>query len=188
VQDGALLDVLDEIAERGPCHEGPAPSPIPMEAGGGSCVALEPAAARFDAYQLAAESGGPLGPGSEVEQSFVCRGDGLWRVDVMVGTYARRNAHRVLLEVLDDGGTVRGWREVAAAKLVNQTFVSVELDAAVEDSAGRAFVLRASAPEARSGNEILLWHAPVGGDALTIGGAPVPGRTLTFRSFGWELG
>lgn len=188
VQDGALLDILDAIDERGPCHEGPAPSPIPMEAGGGSCVALEPAAARYDSYQLAAESGGPLGPGTEVEQTFVCRGDGFWRADVMVGTYARRNAHQVVLEVLDETGAVRGRREVAAAKLVNQGFVSVELDAPVEDSAGRAFVLRASAPEARSGNEILLWHAPVGGDGLRIGGERVPGRTLTFRTFGWELG
>ena len=118
----------------------------------------------------------------------MCRGDGLWRVDVMVGTYARRNAHTVVLEVLDDAGVVCGRREVAAAKLVNQTFVSVELGAAVEDSAGRAFVVRASAPDARSGNEILLWHAPVGGEGLTIGGTRVPGRTLTFRSFGWELG
>jgi len=188
VQDGTLLDLLEEVAERGPSQLGPAPSPIPMEAGGGSCVALEPAAARYDAYQLAAESGGPLVLGAEVEQQFVCRGDGLWRVDVMVGTYARRNAHRVLLEVLDDAGVVCGRREVAAAKLVNQSFVSVELEAPVEDSAGRAFVVRASASEAGPGNEILLWHAPVGGDGLRIGGAPVPGRTLTFRSFGWELG
>ena len=187
VQDADLLAIFDEIAERGPCHEGPAPSPIPMEAGGGSCVALEPAAAAYDAYQLDAESGGPLGPGNEVEQEFVCRRDGLRRVDVMVGTYARRNAHRVVLELLDDSGGVRGRREVAGAKLVNQTFVSLALDAPVEDSAGRTFTLRATAPEARAGNEILLWHAPSELEGLRVGGDPIPGRTLTFRSFGRNL-
>jgi len=187
VQDGALLAILDEIAQRGPCHEGPPPSPIPMEAGGGSCVALEPSAAAYDAYQLDAESGGPLGPGNEVEQAFVCQGDGLRRIDVMVGTYARRNAHRVLLELVDDGGTVRGRRELAGAKLVNQSFVSLALDAPIEDSAGRTFVLRATAPAARAGNEILLWHAPSALDGLRVGGDPVPGRTLTFRSFGQDV-
>lgn len=183
-QDAHLLDLLDDVAARGAWQKGPAPSPIPMEAGGGSCVALEPAALGYDVHQLVAESGGPLVPGSEVEQRFICRSDGLRRIDVMVGTYARRNSHQVVFEVLDDAGVVRGRREVAAAKLVNQSFVAVPLEAPVEDSAGRTFTLRASAPDARSGNEILLWHAPSSLEGLTIGGAPQPGRALTFRTFG----
>ncbi|MEW6270127.1 MAG: glycosyltransferase [Thermodesulfobacteriota bacterium] len=187
VQEGDLLAILDEIAARGPCREGPAPSPIAMEAGGGSSVALEPAAAGYDAYQLEAESGGPLGPGREVEQAFVCRADGLRRVDVMVGTYARRNQHRVVLEILDDQGVVRGRRELAAAKLVDRSFVSVSLDTPAADSGGRTFVLRASAPDARDGNEILLWHAPSPLGGLRIGGEELPGRTLAFRTFGRDV-
>ena len=188
VQDASLLAILDEVAERGPIAKGPAPSPIPMEAGGGSVVALEPAAAAYDAYQLAAESGGPLRPGTEVEQRFTCVGDGFRRIDVMVGTYARRNAHKVLLEVADDAGNVLGSREVPAAKLVNQAFVSLDLESPADDSAGRAFSLRASAPDAREGNEILLWTAPCAQEGLTIGGEPVPGRSLTFRTFARDLG
>jgi glycosyltransferase involved in cell wall biosynthesis len=182
VQDAGLLAILDEVAERGPIAKGPPPSPIPMEAGGGSLVALEPAAAAYDAYQLDAESGAPLGPGAEVEQAFRCSGDGLRRVDVMVGTYARRNAHRVLLEVVDESGEVRGSREVPAVKLVDRGFVSVDLEAPA-DSAGRTFTVRASAPDAREGNEILLWTAPSTIDGLTVGGTPVPGRSITFRTF-----
>lgn len=188
VQDASLLAILDEVAERGPSAAGPAPSPIPMEAGGGSLVALEPAAAAYDVHQLLAESGGPLRPGAEVEQAFTCCTDGLRRVDVMVGTYARRNAHRVLLEIVDESGDVRGSRELPAAKLVNQTFVSVDLDAPAGDSAGRTFTVRASAPEAREGNEILLWTAPSAMEGLAIGGTPVPGRALTFRTFARDLG
>src|SRR5690606_13495089 len=60
VQENELRAILDEIAARGAWREGPAPSPIPMEAGGGSSVALEPPAARYDVYQLDAEYGGPL--------------------------------------------------------------------------------------------------------------------------------
>lgn len=187
VQDAGLLAILDEIDERGPIAKGPAPSPIPMEAGGGSLVALEPASAAYDAYQLAAESGGPLRPGAEVEQTFRCATDGLRRVDVMVGTYGRRNTHRVLLEVLDESGAVRGSREVPAAKLVDRAFVSVDLDEPA-DSAGRTFTLRASAPEAREGNEILLWTAPSALEGLTIGGETIAGRTLTFRTFARDLG
>jgi glycosyltransferase involved in cell wall biosynthesis len=188
VQDAGLLAILDEIAERGPIAKGPAPSPIPMEAGGGSLVALEPAAATYDAHQLVAESGGPLRPGTEVEQTFTCGTDGLRRVDVMVGTYARRNVHRVLLDVVDEHGEVRGRREVPAAKLVNQTFVSVDLEEPAGDSAGRPFTLRAAAPDAREGNEVLLWTAPSPLEGLVIGGRPVPGRTLTFRTFARDLG
>jgi glycosyltransferase involved in cell wall biosynthesis len=187
VQEGELLAILDEITARGPCREGPAPSPLPMEAGGGSSVALEPAAAAYDAYQLDAESGGPLGPGREVEQQFVCRADGLRRVDVMVGTYARRNQHRVLLEIVDEHGVVRGRRELPAAKLVDRSFVSVSLEAPAEDSAGRTFLLRATAPEAQQGNEILLWHAPSPLGGLRIGGEELPGRALTFRTFGRDV-
>jgi hypothetical protein len=187
VQDASLLAILDEIAERGPIAKGPAPSPIPMEAGGGSLVALEPASAAYDAYQLDAESGAALGPGAEVEQTFRCSGDGLRRVDVMVGTYARRNAHRVLLEVVDEQGEVRGSREVPAAKLVDRAFVSVDLEAPADDSAGSTFTLRASAPGAREGNEILLWTAPCTREGLTVGGVPVPGRALTFRTFVRDL-
>jgi glycosyltransferase involved in cell wall biosynthesis len=187
VQDDALLAIFDELLARGPCREGPAPSPIPMEAGGGSCVALEPPARLYDAHQLDAESGGPLGPASAVEQTFACREDGLARVDVMVGTYVRRNAHRLTLEVLDDAGVVRGRREVAAAKLVDRSFVSVELERPVERSAGRAFVIRATAPDARPGNELLLWHAPSPQGGLRVGDEDVPGRTLAFRAFGPEV-
>ncbi|HYC23323.1 MAG TPA: glycosyltransferase [Candidatus Bathyarchaeia archaeon] len=185
---GALRAVLTEILRRGRRLRGPAPSPIPMEAGGGASVALEPAAAIYDAHQLEAESGGALGPGREIEQSFACKRDGVWRVDVLVGTYARRNRHRVRFRLLDDAGHVCGERTVPAASMVDRSWVAIELAAKLADSAGRSLRLIAEAPEAQPGNEVLLWTAPSPLGELRIGGAPVPGRALTFRTFGEEAG
>jgi glycosyltransferase involved in cell wall biosynthesis len=183
VQRHALEAILREIVTRGPREGGKALSPIAMEAGGGSLVALEPESCVYDACQLEAESGGPLGPQQEVEQSFVCRRDGVWRVDVRVGTYARRNQHEVLFTVLDDRGSMRGRRSVSAAFLVDRSWVAIDLAAPIRDSAGRCLTIRAEAPEAREGNEVLLWHAPSDAGNLTIGGRAVPGRSLAFRSF-----
>jgi hypothetical protein len=102
----------------------------------------------------------------------------------MVGTYVRRNAHDVILTVLDESGAVLGRRTVPAAAMLDRAFVSVELDRPLADSAGRTLRVRAAAPGAAPGNEILLWHAPASIGELQIGGERLPGRTLTFRSFG----
>ena len=158
-----------------------------MEAGDGSTVALEPAAAPYDCCQLEAESGGALGPGREVEQSFVCSSDGVWRVDVQVGTYCRRNHHVVRLRIEDDAGNVLGERALSAAMMLNQSWVSLELDAGRRASAGQCLRIVAEAPGAVPGNEVLLFHASApalpGYGELRVGGEKLPGRTLAFRSF-----
>jgi hypothetical protein len=178
-----LIDVLAELLARGVQGERSLPTPIEMEAGGGSSVALEPAGCRYDAYQLDAEKGGPLGPGSEVEQSFTCRYDGVWRIDVLIGTYARRNDHEVVLTLHDEDGRKLGERRCQASQMVNCQFVSLELPAPLESSAGRRLSLRAAAAGAKPGNEILLWHAPSSQGGLSLGGKAVPERALTFRTF-----
>lgn len=161
----------------------PLPSPIVLEAGGGSSVALEPAQAPYDAYQLAYEHGDPLRPGSEIEQSFTCRRDGLSRVDVRVGTYARRNHHEVFLTITDEEGRRLGARSVPAEQLVDGSFVAVELDEPLADSRGRTLRLQVAAPGATPGNEILLWRARSSRGGLRIGGRPCEGFELSYRSF-----
>jgi glycosyltransferase involved in cell wall biosynthesis len=158
-------------------------SPVPMEAGGGSAVALEPAAAPYDAHQLEAERGDPLRPGAEVEQTIECRGDGLFRIDVRVGTYARTNRHGVVFQVRDDGGQVLATRTVPAERMVDRSFVAIELDEPLADSAGRTVRLSASAPDAGPDNEILLWRARSERGGLSIGGRPAEGWELSYRAF-----
>ena len=179
-----LVSVLADVLDRTPRTDVELPDPVALEAGAGSEVALEPGGrALFDRYQLDAESGGPLRPGSEVVQSFTCERDGLARVDVRVGTYARRNEHEVLLEVRDDDGVTLGTKTVQAERLVDRSFVSVELEEPFRDSAGRRVAVSAAAPRATEGNEILLWHAPSEMGGLTIGGEEQAGRALSFRAF-----
>lgn len=178
-----LVGILDEIFERGPSPNRSTPEAIPLEAGVRSVVALEPGDAIFDAYQLSAESGGPLRPGAEIEQRFTCRRDGLRRVDVRVGTYARTNDHDVHLSLQDETAAVLAESRLPASQFVDRRFVSLELPAPVE-AAGRSFTIRAEAPNATDGNEILLWHAPSEVGGLTIGGREEEGRSLSFRTFG----
>jgi hypothetical protein len=128
-----------------------------MEAGGGSAVALEPAAAPYDAHQLDAVRGDPLRPGADVVQWIECRADGLARVDVRVGTYARKNRHAVVFQVCEENGTLLATRTVAAEHMVDRSFVAIPLDEPLRDSAGRRLRLSAVAPGAGPGNEILLW-------------------------------
>ncbi len=178
-----LVTVLAEILDRGAGESRPLPAELPLEAGTGSNVAIEPGDAVFDRYQLDAESGGPLGPGREVEQRFTCGRDGLSRVDVRVGTYARRNEHDVYFSLYDDRGALLAEATVAAARLVDRCFVGLELDEPYRDSAGRSVAIRASAPDASEGNEILLWHASSEMGGLMIGGEEQEGRALSFRTF-----
>ena len=180
---GDAVDVVDEILARGSQGERDLPETLVMEAGEGSEVSLEPAWEPQDQYQWEAERGGPLVPGEEVEQTFQCARDGLRRVDVRVGTYARRNQHDVHLTLRDEAGAVLAQRGVPAAHLVDGRFVALELESPCLDSGGRRLTLAASAPNAARGNEILLWHAPCERGGLRIGGREQAGRSLCFRSF-----
>ncbi|MDG2305936.1 MAG: glycosyltransferase [Candidatus Binatia bacterium] len=183
-----LVGILTEVFDRGSRGERPLPEPIVLEAGDGSEVAIEPGRSLFDQYQLEAESGGPLRPGAEVEQGFVCERDGLTRVDVRVGTYARTNSHDVHFSLQDEAGKTLAERSYPAEHFVDRRFVGLELDEPQPDSAGRTVTFRASAPGAQESNEILLWHAPSEMGGLTIGGQEQSGRALSFRAFAEPAG
>lgn len=179
-----FVDVLGEVFDRGSLGERELPDVISLEAGEGSVVAVEPGDAVFDRYQLAAESGEALRPGAEVEQRFTALRDGLQRVDVRVGTYARSNDHDVRVSLHDEDDSVLAEATLPAARFVDRRFVPVTLDRPYAESAGRSLTLRVSAPEARDGNEVLLWQAPSELGGLAVGGREREGRTLSFRAFG----
>lgn len=183
-QVGEFIDVLAEVFDRGSLGERELPDEISLEAGEGSIVAIEPGDAVFDRYQLAAESGEALRPGAEVEQRFTALRDGLERIDVRVGTYGRSNEHDVRLSLHEEDDSVLAEATVSAAHFVDRRFVPLTLDRPHAESAGRNLTLRVSAPDAREGNEILLWQAPSELGGLAIGGREYDGRALSFRTFG----
>lgn len=183
--DGELDELhgwLADLLERSPRATTPA-SPIVMEAGGGSSVALEPPSAPYDAHQLDAVRGEPLRPGAEIEQWIECRQDGLARVDVRVGTYARKNRHGVVFQVCDEAGRLLATRTVAAEHMVDRCFVAIDLDEPLRNSAGRKVRVTAVAPHAVPGNEILLWRGRSDRGGLSSGGTPVEGWELSYRTF-----
>jgi glycosyltransferase involved in cell wall biosynthesis len=184
VQAEALAETVEEVLARGPANHAALPEPIAVDAGEGSSVALEPAANAYDAHQLDAEAACEIVAGSAVEQPFVCRRDGLWRVDVLVGTGWRPRRHHVQLSVIDEEGAVLGRRVLAASTLVDRTFAAVELDRALEHSAGRMLRVRVEAPDTATGEETSVWHAPSITGGLRAGDALVEGRSMVFRSFG----
>jgi hypothetical protein len=174
VQDGGLLAICDEISERGPCHEGPAPSPIPMEAGGGSCVALEPAAAAYDAYQLDAESGGPLVPlGGRAVVRLPRRRPVPRRRDGH--TCVRRNRTRCCSRCSTTPARCAASASSPPPSSSINPSSPVELQAPVEDSAGRTFVLRATGARGAPATRSALFHAPAG-RGLRVGGEIWAGR------------
>ncbi len=185
VQSDPLVDGLLDIVERGPrARSTELPAPIELDGGDGSVVALEPADSPYDAWQFSADAGATVGPARAVEQDIPVHGPGVCRVDVLVGTFWRRNDHLLELSVFDESGRELGRREVEAGRLVDRTHVSVEFDRPSSGGAGSKLRLRAEAPGAGPGNEVLLWHGPSHAGELRVGGEVVAGRALAFRSFG----
>lgn len=186
VQADALVDGMVDVVARG-ARPGrpPLPEPVALDGDGeeGSCVALEPADLPWDGWQLVADEGSTVGPGRPIEQEIPVRSSGLRRVDVMVGTSWRRNRHRLLLSLRDERGREVGRREVDAGRLVDRGWVSVEVEAGAEARPGEVVMLRADAPDASPGNEVLLWHGASAAGALRVGGETLRGRALAFRSF-----
>ena len=177
------LDAIEAVLRAGARAGRVLPEPMPEEADEtGSCVALEPGGRCYDVARLDADAVEPLVGGVPIEQRFVCRRDGVWRVDLRVCTYWRSHRQTVDVSVMDEGGKRLGGRQLSAAGFVDQAFVSIELERPLEHSAGQTLRVRAELEEGAV-EAPGLWTAPDDAGGLTVGGVPRPGRGLSLRSF-----
>ena len=179
------VKAIEAILSRGPRAGAELPEPVEEEAPAGSCVALEPAGARYDAWQLEADAVERLEPGRPIEQRLVCRDDGVWRVDLRVCTFWRPQRQSVLFSVMDENEKCLGRRAIAASGFVDRAFVSIGLDHPREHSAGQVLRLRIEA-QGHGGGEVEplgLWTAADESTGLRVGGEALPRRSLSLRSF-----
>ena len=109
-------------------------------------------------------NGAPVQPLGEltgrqrIGQQFIARRDGLCAVDVLVGTYGRRNTRDILFRLKEspaagrDLATVR----VNASLLSDREYVRFAF-APQPDSGGKAYYFCIESPEAIAGDAITLW-------------------------------
>ena len=125
-----------------------------------------------------------------VGQTFVAHEDGLSRIDVLLATYARKNAYPVIFRlkkspnVTDDIATIT----FSAARVKDNAFRQFTF-APIPDSKDKSYFFIIESLESVPGNAITIWHDP--GDAYDEGAMYVDGQTmagdLAFRTYHGEL-
>jgi hypothetical protein len=101
---------------------------------------------------------GALIGGRPIAQSFVARHENLHRVDLLVGTYGRRNTRDVVLSLKespqadDDLATVR----LNASFLTDNAYARFVFEPQ-PDSSGKSYYLCVESPESVPGDAVTLW-------------------------------
>lgn len=124
---------------------------------------------------------GPFVASRKVQQEFEAPEDGLSRVGVMFGTYARRNAGVVRFSLLEGTNLVaRG--EVQASDLVDNQEFPFSFNP-IQHSKGKRYHLRVETDNEMEGQSATLWkvsHATYTKSSLTVAGEMLPGASLRY--------
>jgi hypothetical protein len=132
---------------------------------------------------------GELTDGRVVEQTFTARQNGLHRIDLLVGTYARRNEGRwhIRLSETDASRAMRdglaAWT-IDTARLRDLDWLSLTFEPRAA-SAGRRYVIRVEAAAGAAGTAATLMATDEGGlpsGSLAVDAVPDP-RALWMRTF-----
>lgn len=115
---------------------------------------------------------GELTAGHTFGQSFRASFSGLYRIDVLLATYARRNDHQVTFR-LSTGGEDLVTQEFAAAEVRDNAFRHFVFPP-IPDSADGELVFSFEAPQAQPGNAITIWQTDF--DSYPAGQAYVDGE------------
>lgn len=99
---------------------------------------------------------GELVAGQRLGQTFRAPFSGLYRVDVLLATYARHNDHQVIFRLSAEGQTLVT-QEFPAAEVQDNAFRRFVF-APIPDSANREFSFSFEAPQAQPGNAITIWQ------------------------------
>lgn len=132
---------------------------------------------------------GELTPGLELGQSFVCRGAGLHRLELLLANYQRPIDSTVLVRLREDGpgGRLLYQQTFDTLRVVDNGWQSFDFPV-VPDSAGRRFYLSLTTLESRRGGQITAWHHPklkLAGGLLYWNGEPRKKGALSLRA--WVL-
>lgn len=119
---------------------------------------------------------GELVPEQSVVQSFTARRDGLSRIDVKVGTYARVNTGTLTLHLREhpDGPDIRSLA-VDVSKLRDNAYLPFTFEP-IWDSADRQYYLVLTSSGSREGNAVTVWASRCDclSDGSLLRGQPAP--------------
>jgi glycosyltransferase involved in cell wall biosynthesis len=125
---------------------------------------------------------GEVVAGRRIGQSFTARRDNLHRIDLLVGTYRRRNTRDVVLhlkhspEAPDDLATA----SINASLLADNAYASFIFEP-LPDSAGKSYYLYVESPESVPGDAVTVWaygHVDLTEAQRYENGRPAEGQLL----------
>lgn len=132
---------------------------------------------------------GELLPGMELGQSFVCRGSGLHRVELLLANYEQPIDSTVLVRLREEGpkGRILFQQPFNTLRVVDNAWQSFDFPP-VPDSGGRRFYLSLTALGSECGRHMTAWHHPklkLAGGTLYRNGRAQQRGALSLRA--WTL-
>jgi MoaA/NifB/PqqE/SkfB family radical SAM enzyme len=132
---------------------------------------------------------GELLPGMELGQSFVCRGAGLHRVELLLANYQRPIDSTILVRLHEDspGGRVLFQQSFNTLRVADNAWQSFDFPP-IPGSGGNRYYLSLTSLGSQCGAHITVWHHPkvkLAGGALYRNGQMQKRGALSFRA--WTL-
>ncbi len=123
-----------------------------------------------------------------IKQTCTARRDGLYRIDLLVGTYGRINTRDVVITLRrsSDGNQVATTR-INAGQMLNRHYVSFTFSPQ-RDSEGKSYDIFVESPTSVPGDAITLWafhHGQLPSISLSRNGRRLKGH-LVFGLFYWD--
>lgn len=134
--------------------------------------------------RLAQVSPGELYGGAHFGQTFVASHPDLFRIEVVMSTYGRRNTHNVIFHLKEDVASQTDLVSITlnANDVRDEAWQSFSFPP-MPDSAGKSFYFYLESPESEPGNAVTVMGRegnPYPGGQAFVSGQPVPGD-MAFR-------
>lgn len=118
---------------------------------------------------------GPITVQNPLQQSLVCRLDGLSGLALNFATYARTNTCQVCVDISEPQGLVLWKVQLSAQEIQDNTWYRFAFPA-IQDAAGRPFVVTLSSPDGTLENAVTLWANRCADGHYRRGKETCPGR------------
>jgi hypothetical protein len=117
-----------------------------------------------------------------VTQGFIASGNNLTQIQILFGTWKRKNSSRVEISLLEDNKKISITKIIDASKLIDNGYFLFSFPA-IKNSLGKKYYLKISSPDAISGNAVTVWlrkDAGIKGGNLLLANKPFKG-SICFR-------